>query len=298
MNTVEFVLGAPDPEMAAIERLLLAAGVPYQYAVMDDGSRVTPATAYQCAEVDSAADLVVLVERAPRVNAPGRVVTVDHHRPGDAGYGLPPAEYMMGSSIGQVLDLLASEGYNPLPGEPHLAAPAWMACGLWHSAPGRWTLTVVRNGSGRDHVTVPEGIALTAAADHCLAHAYRGRCPGVDPDALMEWRAETRAAFQGRPVSQVLADVYAARDSLRARHQSGEAIPHYPETLPELPEASAREGIPFTAVVDGGKKLVLQGATADQVRDFMGSHPGSYGDPARGFSGANGLVRLYGYRDD
>ena len=39
-------------------------------------------------------------------------------------------------------------------------------------------------------------LRLVAAADHCLAAAYRGACPDVDPDALMRWRAETRAQFQ------------------------------------------------------------------------------------------------------
>src|SRR5690606_27510283 len=31
-------------------------------------------------------------------------------------------------------------------------------------------------------VVIPDDIVYTAAADHCLAAAYRGECPGVDPD--------------------------------------------------------------------------------------------------------------------
>src|SRR5690606_42081711 len=49
-----------------------------------------------------------------------------------------------------------------------------------------------------DLIVIPDRYVLAAAADHCLAAAYRGECPGVDPDALMRWRVESRAAFQGR----------------------------------------------------------------------------------------------------
>src|SRR5690606_18322240 len=63
--------------------------------------------------------------------------------------------------------------------------------------------------------TAPQEVVFAAAADHCLAAAYRGECPGVDPTALMVWRAETRAAFQGRSVEDILADVERARQALR-----------------------------------------------------------------------------------
>jgi hypothetical protein len=62
----------------------------------------------------------------------------------------------------------------------------------------------------------PREVMMIAASDHCLAAAYRGECPGVDPDELMRWRVETRAAFQGRATAEVLADVDRAREALRA----------------------------------------------------------------------------------
>src|SRR5690606_4181877 len=37
----------------------------------------------------------------------------------------------------------------------------------------------------------PDSPVFAAAADHCLAAAYRGECPGIDPNALMRWRVET-----------------------------------------------------------------------------------------------------------
>jgi hypothetical protein len=52
----------------------------------------------------------------------------------------------------------------------------------------------------RGSVWIPQRYVLAAAADHCLAAAYRGECPGVDPDALMRWRvAPSGAAAAPRP---------------------------------------------------------------------------------------------------
>jgi hypothetical protein len=34
----------------------------------------------------------------------------------------------------------------------------------------------------RGSVWIPRRYVLAAAADHCLTAAYRGECPGVDPD--------------------------------------------------------------------------------------------------------------------
>jgi hypothetical protein len=143
-------------------------------------------------------------------------------------------------------------------------------------------------------------ILLAAAADHCLAAAYRGECPGVDPDRLMRWRAESRAKFQGRPVEAVLADVERAREALRAAPEidltpSITARDMRGQKIQELPEASAREGLCFIADGlpgrDGLVKVVCQSGTPEQIRAFMeawGPAEGLqdiYGDPARGFAG-------------
>src|SRR5690606_37180410 len=146
---------------------------------------------------------------------------------------------------------------------------------------------------------VPQEIVYAAAADHCLAPAYRGECPGVDPDALMRWRAASRAAFQRRAVEAVLADVERARAALReapvvslaegihARDLRGPAIP-------EPPEAAAREGECFLASLrerDGKTTVVCQSGTAAQIDAFMRVWAPAqgltdiYGDPARGFAG-------------
>src|SRR3990167_6631247 len=111
-----WILGAPDPEMEAIERLLLASGERVLHAVGRDGRRVTAATAYAphavSGDVDED-DHAILVE----CDLPAeRVVSVkrcDHHRPGDPGFGREPWECLSASSLGQVISILAESGAPP-----------------------------------------------------------------------------------------------------------------------------------------------------------------------------------------
>src|SRR5690606_11255740 len=112
-----WILGAPDPEMGAIEALLRECGERVAYA-MSGGRRVTPATAYRATEVQCADDCApsgttsewYLVECDVPTPAGAQRVIIDHHRPGDPGFGRPPAEFMSASSIGQVLAILRRHG--------------------------------------------------------------------------------------------------------------------------------------------------------------------------------------------
>ena len=313
-----FVLGAADPEMAAIESLLSAAGEQFCYATVG-GVRCHPGNAYKADDISDGhawGAVTHLVECAPPAGlcehcgdlrdmtphglsynlgiadagSPGgqgscgdchswiwpiirpTVVVVDHHRPDDPGYGLSPADFVEASSIGQVVDLL-----------------------------------------GGNCPVLPDGtdVRLVAAADHCLDAAYRGLCPGVDPDELMRWRARSRAAFQKREVADVIRDIEAATKRLTeaatdwaedesqtgyiavGKHKSADLRGY---SIPELPEASARCGIPFLSDVsdrDGRKKVVLMGCGQhpDLLAQFMSGTlvPGLVdiygGDPTRGFAG-------------
>ena len=265
MNTL-WVLGAPDPEMQTIEALLTAHGQAIAYACTREGSRVMPGSAYRATHaVDPQGQPVPLDEHSVafvECDVPGvsAAVRVDHHRPGDPGYGQPPAQYWEASSVGQVA---AALGVAPTP-----------------------TLRMV------------------AAADHCLPAAYCGECPGVDPGALMVWRIETRAAFQGRPAEAILADVARARTLLAAAPHitlGGVAVADLrvakrTQHIPELPEAAVREGLCFVAAsrdrATGREKIVLQGAPPAAVQEFLArarefGAGEAYGDPARGFAGVH-----------
>jgi len=308
-----WVLGAPDPEMEAIEQLLADEGETFAYALDADGARVHPGNAYRTVNVSSSAGpdddpegwIVYFVE----CDLPGcdPSPNIDHHRPGDHGYGRPPEEFLPASSIGQVWEILH--------GFPVFRGGRWTD-GTYtdsHQGPGDFD----RVPGEEDLCEIPREIILVAAADHCLGAAYRGECPGVDPDELMTWRAESRAAFQGRSVDAVLADVEAAREEIRmaAGYREQRYVDacelaescgdeyHGPlagmladlrgKHVPELPEAACREGIPYIATItdrDGREKVVMGAASDVLVREFLSGRivdglTGMYGDPARGFAG-------------
>ena len=326
-----WILGAPDPEMEAIEALLREQGEDVAYATVA-GKRVHPGNAYKSdfseLSLMDYSEIVIVECDGDRTPFGSRPVTViDHHRPGDPGYGRSPAEFMEASSIGQVLALLCRAGilqptavsdcnyvtgaafvrtkvrtrYDWVPGPWEYQ---WTNAHVVGNAYQQGTHDGIRDGAIDTRRTmvslmfryrVPEAIIMAAAADHCLAAAYRGECPGVDPDALMRWRVETRAKFQGRSVESLMADVESARKELRSRVVPHAVIPGAvadfgDSTIPELPEAAAREGIAFLATVtdrDGRKKVVLQAAGSEQVQAFLSHYPAQdkYGDPARGFAG-------------
>src|SRR5690606_28911148 len=195
-----WLLGAPDPEMEMIEGLLRECGETVVYATTGDGERVTAATAYRCpvpaAPEGATVDAVECIDVLP-----DGWVRIDHHRPGDPGYGRPPSEFLAASSIGQVIAELARVGR--LPGSwDQEGGPDGLGLGEFFFAPEgdpsaapEWFVVSAVNDDGWDDggepdfdstdlARIPRGLVLCAAADHCLGAAYRGECPGVDPDAL------------------------------------------------------------------------------------------------------------------
>src|SRR5690606_1014822 len=124
-------LGAPDPEMEMIEGLLRECGETVVYAADARGERVTAATAYRAHCPDLALDrirsrggAIYLVEcdladarfgtHSPEYTDCAAVVErIDHHRPGDPGYGRQPSKFLEASSIGQVIAELARLGRLP-----------------------------------------------------------------------------------------------------------------------------------------------------------------------------------------
>lgn len=306
-----WVLGAADTEMAAIENLLASIDEQVAYAIGPNGEHVNSGNAYRTIGFQYPGDPdffecfngeIITIEcssgRQKRV-----AHTIDHHHLGDPGYGLPPYRFLEGSSIGQVVSLMSRLGL--IPWEKHRRHDYAIDTGsLSYGEPGGWE--VVTDGHRQPEGShywaslIPQEIVFTASADHCLGAAYRGECPGVEPEDLMQWRVESRAAFQCRSVQDVLADVSAAREALRrapevtlngfltAKDLRGQHVP-------ELPEASARESTCFVATGlrgrDGRTKIVCQSGSPAQILAFMEEWApkqgiiGIYGDPERGFAG-------------
>lgn len=248
------VLGASDPEMKRIEYLFEDTGFRIVYASVK-GQLCHPGSAYQADNIPEGVD--VAVECGP---APAGAHIIDHHREGDPGYGKPPEDFWEASSVGQVYTYLIDTGdVDPLTNVP------------------------------MDHV-------FAAAADHCLAAAYQGQCPGVDPEQLMEWRIKERAEFQRKDPAALLVMVNKTRARLRRLVNNGIVdLTNEPQgTLPEAPEAAAREGVAViarVAVRGGGQKLVMLGATTPElITSWLDTQKAkgrkTYGDPARGFAGA------------
>ena len=275
MKDIIVVFGAPDPEAATAENLAYEAGCRVYYAAVN-GQQVHPGNAYRATGIIRPAgqdiapftglETLILFECDGSFSQPG-AIKVDHHRPGDVGFGRPPAEYWEASSIGQLWLILRAMRILP-----------------------EW----------RKEADEIHRLKIIAAADHCLRAAYAGECPGVEPDDLLAFRAASRAAFQRRSPEEVQADVEATTEALRmgpleylGNGYTARDMRRDPP-WPELPEAAARLGESYIAgpIPDrsGRAKITCSGVPA-VVRVFMDEWaPGEglqdiYGDPARGFAG-------------
>lgn len=299
---IRVITGANDPEMALIRDVLDSAGIAHEQATCR-GRPVYPGNAYRADAPTPADDQRLVAVECAWAGQPRPHVVIDHHRPGDLGYQASPAHFLSGSSIGQVLIALADQ--NML---PHCLTPPVLdeALRAQHTPlPEHPYIHQVDSGLapfvlvGPDNIHwLPEAAAFLAAGDHCLAAAYRGECPGIEPDDLLAWRSAVRAYYQGHS-AEAVADAVA-----RARRALAEApcVPDLPggvrdmraHTLRELPEAAARDSTPFIARIQdqtGRDKLVLQmadcaildawhdWARARNLRETYG------GDPVRGFAG-------------
>lgn len=306
MTRMIFVLGAPDPEMVAIDNLLRACGQYVRYALGPRGGRVTPPQAYRSPAVSGgqlADDVCYCVECDPAAGC--HRVAIDHHRPGDPGYGAGPSDAVESSSLGQVISRLATVGALP-PDWPDVDAPAFYVGDISYDD-DRWIVThlecddrtearlgYVPTSRGR---IIPPGLVVTAACDHCLHHAWAGRVPGVTRDMVREYRATCSAT---RPVDPVSPEEYERRFAAtleeleELRDDASALVVQVDRQLPELPDVACYLGVAYAAEVtdrDGRRKIVLGGATTpDLVREWMAEAEadgleGIYGDPERGFAG-------------
>ena len=116
MTNFVAVVGADDPEMKEIVEILATNGVETIFAERG-GRRVHPGNAYDAdaPEVPTGAKIIAIECGWPGM---ADVTVIDHHRPGDPGYGMGASEYWEASSIGQVYGLMG------IPSNPEAKAVA------------------------------------------------------------------------------------------------------------------------------------------------------------------------------
>lgn len=264
------VIGAPDHEMEAVRRLLTDAGISCvdatppgrEAARLAYESLVRPLPGdvwIECAPGrgdglgcgDANADVGGLCQGCPTceggkaaVLAAGGVV-IDHHHPGDPGYGRPASDAWAASSLGQVWALLRDLGLTP----------RWSECGDCGAGASE-CVDGVCGLCGGAYAVVSEPsrtLRLTGEADHALAAFAVGSLSATQAEAV-----EFLATRAGVPEK----DVEAAKEALL---NAPELPWTTPAALPLLPVAQVMDLRDIPDLAPGGrlgKALVLAACCA------------------------------------
>ena len=259
IRNVTFILGAADPEMNRIERVLTDLGLAFEYAMVN-GVRCHPGNAYKADPVT--APRLVLVECQPAGADP--LVRIDHHNPGDYGFDKPASLYWDASSIGQLWNLL-SEYFG---------------------------MEELESSFGEDSL-------LVAASDHCPVHASLGMCPRVSPAALFNFRMANKAKFLNKELSEVYEEINQSLNMVNELHVktfvNGDVIDATGVSIPHLPDVITHPTIALPAQYsmvdrDGRTKVGLIGTINPKlVEEWMEANKDVlvdiYGSLARGYAG-------------
>ena len=292
LTNTTFVLGAADPEMETIKKALVSVYKSYDIkpnlaqAMLND-KPVTPATAYKSSRSEyidkdiacyitrkengyfgiNDTDVAFIECLIPEVGKSSNYV-VDHHNPGDPGYGGKPETYWESSSIGQVYNLLLENGAD---------------------------VAVLDEAFGKLRKYV-------AASDHCPSHAFKGLCPGIDTHLLLHMRAADNAKYLGISLESWFERLAVAREELAALPLVETPYGTYAIAMDDinfLNHASLVDGVaveyrmtpnPKVAQADPRTKVGLLGAEPDLIRYWMDIakdfYEDVYGSPERGYCGA------------
>lgn len=265
MENIIALLGGDDAEMQIIKNVLMDLKIPALHNTIG-GKPVHGGNAYKVSEFDSLDEtipqdaFVLCIETRLPTDTVRPYKVIDHHNPGDPGFDFGPEKSFEGSSIGQLLNFLEWE---------------------------KWGETVCPD------LDVAE-MAYVAAADHCLGAAYRGECPGIDPDSLLRYRIKQKAAFLKVSEEELFKTILSTIDKI-TQLSEGEIVDLSEQgTFPELPEAASYLGVAYVAKIkepSGREKLVLGGNTNPALVEQWLSDQANlgrevYGNPKRGFAGA------------
>ncbi|GEM_PF-6844881 len=352
-----FLLGAEDPEMNLIEKFLkvatresLIAG--YGYALIETpllskvATRPTKREPTKCTRVESleyrtnayqanawrvvsgsdiGRETLVTVECDITPNYKTAKLVVDHHRPGDPGFGKPPSEAIPASSLGQILRLFASvenhtfsqtfcevieevgfgscykvgkqKGKTQWPGVGEIKFITDAA-----ETESRWLLGINRDARETFLDTcatvcfLSDEVVVTAAADHNLHAAYTNQIPGVRKPDILKLRIPLLAARSAVVHSEVWDGIREAERVLFSSSTTSVRIGNSwvkdlrsAGFLPYATEVAAMTG--KCCLARGAGNKVFLSATPELVRAFLEEEHRKldiedvYGDPAREFAG-------------
>lgn len=286
-----FVLGAADPEMDQVSRVLKSRGVSFAWA-SKGGKKCSWGNAYKADGLcdDWEAEIswpepgtpVVLVECGGE-KLENEVVwaRADHHLPGHHGYGAPAEKAWEACSLSQVLAMVS--GYV-----------------RYEYDRERFTWYGVDEKGGK--ASVPSHLVMVGSADHNLPAAFAGKCPGVSPLALEAYRDPVMASNMGVKPDEFAVVIEQAKKQVLGAEEIVPGIKDMRRSgrIPALAEACARLGVAavseaeernFDKKITGRRKWCLMGAPEPEpvrwfLEEFAPNHGllNPYGDPARGFA--------------
>lgn len=267
MKTI-ILLGADDPEMRAMVKILNKNRAQHIAYATVNGQRVHPGQAYRAEAVVGllAGDTLVCIECRPVYLPPEvEVVVIDHHRPGDPGYDLGPKEFWEASSIGQLhvlLDIAPTDNAKLIAAMDHCPSAA-----LRNECPGVFGLEVLLRGVHEISISTKTGHGRVMQQIHNLAGLLE-----IAPQIMIgnQMVRDLRSKYLGEKYSL---DLLAAQISTSMRGHV--ALLYHRDTK------------------DGPKKYTLVGHTQPEtVEAFMTEWAPKqglvniYGVPSRGYGGA------------
>lgn len=262
-----FVLGGEDPEMRAIRRALSEAGLPCAKALGADGRWAARSMTNEAAGAEL---------RIP-------------------GFGEYPTAREEWEFVGMVECRIPSWGAPDFVADHHAPGdPGWGKGpeAYWAgSSLGQVLSFLGQEGSLEQR--------LCAAADHCLGAAYAGRCPGVDPDELLWFRAAEKSFFLRVGTGEAARLIEAAARVVSELPGSRAALFDADDPgVPLLAEGAARAGRAILYRGDdgfGGIKSMGKGFDPEACSKWMealasAGLPGVYGNPSRGYFGVRSRI--------
>jgi hypothetical protein len=280
----KLVLGADDPEMQEINRLLTLHELEFSFAAVR-GVRCHPGNAYvadsivsphgvHVAELAGPYNGTVFVECRPQdvplAEKHTRLTVIDHHETGDPGYDREPSDFWEASSLGQVV--------------------CWLVAG------------------GRE-VEVTQEMRVIAAMDHCRQAAIRGECPGITKEEVLARRVASiveRHQLTTETVQGMIADFAAEFQVRKPIAFGGGAVIDFTDrhlgvgySAAWLSAQTALDMLGLTALARNNEspdpadeKIMLTGhATPRMVEYFINVHAPArqliriFGVPKRGYAG-------------